>query len=30
MSFDSTVHAKAVELARLSYEMTAASGSTNS
>lgn len=27
MSFDSTVHAKAVELAKLSYEMTAAAGS---
>lgn len=27
MSFDSTIHAKAVELAKLSYEMTAAAGS---
>ena len=27
MSFDSTVHAKAVELSKLSYEMTAAAGS---
>ncbi|MEZ6192983.1 MAG: transketolase [Phycisphaerales bacterium] len=27
MSFDSTIHAKAVDLAKLSYEMTAASGS---
>jgi transketolase len=27
MSFDSTIHAKAVALAKLSYEMTAASGS---
>jgi transketolase len=27
MSFDSTIHAKAVELSKLSYEMTAASGS---
>jgi transketolase len=27
MSFDSTVHAKAVQLTRLSYEMTAAAGS---
>ncbi len=27
MSFDSTIHAKAVELTRLSYEMTAAAGS---
>ena len=27
MSFDSTVHAKAVDLTRLSYEMTAAAGS---
>tara|TARA_R110002111_G_scaffold86735_2_gene135891 strand:+ start:316 stop:666 length:351 start_codon:yes stop_codon:yes gene_type:complete len=27
MSFDSTIHAKAVHLTRLSYEMTAASGS---
>ncbi len=27
MSFDSTVHAKAIELTKLSYEMTAASGS---
>ena len=27
MSFDSTIHAKAVELAKLSYQMTAASGS---
>lgn len=27
MSFDSTIHAKAVDLTRLSYEMTAASGS---
>ena len=27
MSLDSTIHAKAVELAKLSYEMTAAAGS---
>jgi len=27
MSFDSTIHAKAVEISKLSYEMTAASGS---
>ncbi len=27
MSFDSTIHAKAIELTKLSYEMTAASGS---
>ncbi len=27
MSFDSTVHAKAIELSKLSYEMTAAAGS---
>ncbi len=27
MSFDSTIHAKAVELAKLSYDMTAAAGS---
>ena len=27
MSFDSTIHAKAVELSKLSYEMTAAAGS---
>ncbi len=27
MSYDSTIHAKAVELAKLSYEMTAAAGS---
>ncbi len=27
MSFDSTIHAKAVELAKMGYEMTAASGS---
>ena len=27
MSFDSTIHAKAVELAKLAYEMTAAAGS---
>lgn len=27
MSFDSTIHAKAVEITKLSYEMTAASGS---
>ncbi|MEM1213485.1 MAG: transketolase, partial [Planctomycetota bacterium] len=27
MSFDSTVHAKAVDLAKLGYEMTSAAGS---
>ncbi|MCG8507960.1 MAG: transketolase, partial [Rhodospirillales bacterium] len=27
MSFDSTIHAKAVELTKLNYEMTAAAGS---